>query len=280
MGKFDGVLLASDFDNTLIYTEEALRLGQALPGLPERNRRALQYFMEQGGRFALATGRALPSIAPLAGEVPMNAPGVICNGASLYDFQKQEYLYSALLDGAVRERGQQLLDAFPAVACEAYHIDNVIHAVQPNAITRNHAHMTHVGLVEVETLMQVPLPLGKLLFEGEHAELEQLSARMAQYGWAEDYERIVSGPSLLAVTARGADTGAMVRRLAQRLGIAPEHIYCIGDEANDLSMLAISAVPYAPANCIPAVAASGAVVVSHARDGALADMVADLDRRY
>ena len=54
MGKFDGVLLASDFDNTLIYTEEALRLGQALPGLPERNRRALQYFMEQGGRFALA----------------------------------------------------------------------------------------------------------------------------------------------------------------------------------------------------------------------------------
>ena len=45
-------------------------------------------------------------------------------------------------------------------------------------------------------------------------------------------------------------------------------------------MLAISAVPYAPANCIPAVAASGAVVVSHARDGALADVVADLDRRY
>ena len=25
MGKFDGVLLASDFDNTLLYTEESLR---------------------------------------------------------------------------------------------------------------------------------------------------------------------------------------------------------------------------------------------------------------
>ena len=42
MGKFDGVLLASDFDNTLIYTEEALRTGTPVPPLPERNRKALE----------------------------------------------------------------------------------------------------------------------------------------------------------------------------------------------------------------------------------------------
>ena len=41
MGKFDGVLLASDFDNTLLYTEEALRTGGPVPPLPERNREAL-----------------------------------------------------------------------------------------------------------------------------------------------------------------------------------------------------------------------------------------------
>ena len=49
MGKFTGVLLASDFDNTLIYTEEALRTGAPVPPLPERNREALAYFMAQGG---------------------------------------------------------------------------------------------------------------------------------------------------------------------------------------------------------------------------------------
>ena len=41
MGRFDGVLLASDFDNTLIYTEEALRTGKPVPPLSERNRAAL-----------------------------------------------------------------------------------------------------------------------------------------------------------------------------------------------------------------------------------------------
>ena len=33
MGKFSGVLLTSDFDNTLIYTEDALRSGVPVPPL-------------------------------------------------------------------------------------------------------------------------------------------------------------------------------------------------------------------------------------------------------
>ena len=45
MGKFDGVLLASDFDNTLIYTEDSLRSGAPVPDLSAENRRALEYFM-------------------------------------------------------------------------------------------------------------------------------------------------------------------------------------------------------------------------------------------
>lgn len=39
MGKFTGVLLASDFDNTLIYTEEALRSGVPVPPLLRRTGR-------------------------------------------------------------------------------------------------------------------------------------------------------------------------------------------------------------------------------------------------
>ena len=91
MGKFDGVLLASDFDNTLIYTEAALRSGEPVPDLSPRNREALEYFMGRGGRFAVATGRALAAFRHYADKVPVNAPCVVCNGAAIYDFAKQEY---------------------------------------------------------------------------------------------------------------------------------------------------------------------------------------------
>ena len=61
MGKFDGVLLLSDFDNTLVYTEDALLSGGKLPPLNSANRKAIHYFMAEGGIFSVATGRALPS---------------------------------------------------------------------------------------------------------------------------------------------------------------------------------------------------------------------------
>ena len=280
MGRFDGVLLASDFDNTLIYTEEALIRGEPVPPLPERNRQALEHFMAEGGRYAVSTGRALAAFVKYADQVPMNAPGVVCNGAAIYDFAKGEYLVTALLDERARERGQQVLEAFPQAAVEAYHIDNVIHAVHPNEITRHHEHLTKVGVTEAPSLLDVPLPLGKLLFEADHETLLKIRDFLTDRGWGGDYELIFSGQSLLEMTAKGANKGGMVRRLAELLGIPREHVYCVGDEANDLPMLQWAAEGFAPANCIPAVRDSGATLVSHALDGALADVVELLERKY
>lgn len=280
MGKFTGVLLASDFDNTLIYTEEALRSGVPVPPLSAENRAALERFMAEGGRFAIATGRALAAFLKYAPLVPMNTPGVVCNGAALYDFEKGEYLETALLDGQVRPRGQAVLDRFPDVAVEAYHIENVIHAVHPNHITRRHQHLTRVGVAEAPSLLEVPLPLGKLLFEADHGTLEAVMDFLIGQGWGEDYELIFSGETLLEMTVRGANKGGMIRRLAARLHISMEHVYCVGDEANDLSMLKAAAEGFAPGNCASAVRQSGATIVADARQGALADVVARLEEKY
>lgn len=280
MGIFDGVLLASDFDNTLIYTEEALRTGVPVPPLSAENRKALEHFMAEGGRFAIATGRALAAFMKYADAVPMNAPGIVCNGAALYDFEKGEYLEIAMLDDCARSRGQEMLDRFPDMAAEAYHIDNVIHAVHPNEITRQHERITKVSITEAPSLLEVPLPLGKLLFEAEHDTLEAARAFLNSRGWSGDYELIFSGQNLLEMTARGANKGGMVRRLAARLNISMDHVYCVGDEANDISMLTAAAEGFAPANCVPAVRDCGATIVSDARNSALADVVARLEEKY
>ena len=280
MGKFTGVLLASDFDNTLIHTEPALRSGEPIPSLSEKNRAALEYFMEEGGQFTIATGRALAAFMRYAGEVPMNTPAIVCNGAALYDFSQEDYLEIAMLEGEIRERGQAVLDRFPSVAVEAYHIRNVIHAVHPNEITRNHEHLTKVSITELPTLLDAPLPLGKLLFEGDHETLLQVRAYLDEQGWSQDYELIFSLPTLLELTAHGARKGDMVGRLAKRLGISMDHVYCVGDEANDLSMLTAAAEGFAPANCSAVVKESGATIVSHCNADAIADVIAILDKKY
>lgn len=280
MGKFTGVLLASDFDNTIVDTASSFRGGAEMPAPSARTLEALEYFMKNGGRFTVATGRALASFARLAGGVPMNAPSVLCNGAALYDFAAGEYLDTNFLNEAAHRWVQAVLDRHPAVAVEAYHIGNTIHAVQANEITRHHEHITHVSVTEAPSLLEVPAPLGKLMFEGSHGELEEIGAYLRSQPWAEEYELIFSDPTLLEMTARGANKGGMVRRLAARLGISMAHVYCAGDEANDLSMLGAAAEGFAPANCAAVVRESGATVVSDAAHDALADIVEILDKRY
>ena len=86
MGIFDGMLLVSDFDNTLVYTEEALRLCVDMPPVSPRNRAALKHFMTEGGIFSVATGRAKPAFDTVVDDIPMNGPTVLFNGAAIYDF--------------------------------------------------------------------------------------------------------------------------------------------------------------------------------------------------
>ena len=253
--------------------------GEPLPSLTAENREALESFTAQGGHFAVATGRALAAFQAIAPELPINTPCVLCNGAALYDFARGEYLDCNLLDEAALRRGQALLDDFPTLAVEAYHIGNVVHAVRPNEYVRRHEHLTHVGTEEKPSLLEVPLPLGKFIFEDDHATLQAARRRMTEWGWDADYEIVFSRDNLLEVTAKGANKGGMVLRLAERLGIAREDVCCMGDEANDLSMLRAAGHAFAPANGTDAVKAVS-TVVSHAESRAVADVVDLLDRLY
>ena len=65
MGKFDGVLLVSDYDDTFLGTNHAVS---------PRNYEALNYYLAQGGLFTIATGRAHRTFAPHVHLAPVNAP--------------------------------------------------------------------------------------------------------------------------------------------------------------------------------------------------------------
>lgn len=159
-------------------------------------------------------------------------------------------------------------------------MEGMIYLVHPNETSRRHRLLTQVAMTVAPSLPEVPMPLGKLLFEGDHEILTHVEAIFRREGWADSYELIYSNRELLELTAKGASKGGMVARLAARLGIDRRHVYCIGDEANDLSMLNFAQEGFAPANCVDAVRGSGATIVADVREDALADVVERLERKY
>ncbi|MBE6908143.1 MAG: HAD-IIB family hydrolase [Ruminococcaceae bacterium] len=282
MGKFDRVLLASDFDNTLVYTQGALDAGLTeLPPLPARSREALEYFTQNGGFFSVSTGRALPAFARYAAELPINAPCIIANGAGLYDFRTEEYVYTAFLHEETRAHVAVLLERFPQLPFEIYHTDRRIHAMHPNRFIINHEHLTRAKTVTIESFDEVDFPLVKLLFEDERDALDEVADYIRAQSWGGEYELIYSGDHLLEMTARGATKGGMVLRLAEKLGVARKDVYCFGDHSNDISMAEVSAVRFAPANAIEEMKALPEMhIVSHCADGAVADVIEALDKTY
>ena len=280
MGKFDGLLLVSDFDNTLVYTEEALQKCVDMPPVSDKNRAALEYFMANGGLFAVATGRAKPAFETVVDGIPMNAPTVLFNGAAIYDFAQDRYVETAFLDADIYDHVDALLARFPDLCFEIYHDDRRIHVLHPNEFTRNHEHLTRAKTVEVKSFREVDLPMIKLLFEEEKPLLEQVRDFIVSQEWGKRYELIFSSDHLLELTRRGATKGGMILKLAKLLGVARKDIYCIGDHNNDIPMLEVSEIGFAPENAIPEVKEWGAHIVCHCKDGALADVVEILNHRY
>ena len=67
MALFSGLLLASDFDDTLLPTSRVRGAGAPPRSVSEENRAALAYFIAEGGRFTVSTGRSAAT-SPLQGE--------------------------------------------------------------------------------------------------------------------------------------------------------------------------------------------------------------------
>ena len=268
MGKFDGLLLVSDFDDTLYAPEVAV---------PERNVTAIRYFTQEGGRFTVATGRAHRTFAPYVHLVPINAPAVLSNGAAIYDFQADQPVEQSWLDESAPQDLGAVLDRFPSLSIEAYHGED-IYIWNPNEITL--AHMKKVNcdytLCPVE---QIPTPWVKALFHQDHEIL--LAARaFLQEAYPGRYEAIFSNDWYLEITRAGCNKGGMVARLAGLLGIAPDCVYCVGDNQNDIPMLEKSAIPFAPANCAQEVRNWGARILCPCQEGVIGDIVEILDKLY
>ena len=268
MGKFDGLLLVSDFDDTLYDFQHRV---------PPRNIEAIRYWIQEGGRFTVATGRAHRTFAPHVHLVPIDAPVVLSNGSALYDFQGDTMLVQTFLPPEAPAHFAALLAEFPSLAMEAYHGED-IYVYRPNAVTD--AHMAKVGTdYEERAVPDMPSPWTKAIVQQEYGEL--LKAR----AWLEEhcpgrYEAIFSNRYYLEITRRGCNKGGMVQRLIDMLGVERDNLYCVGDNQNDIPMMALSAIPFAPANCAQEVKDWGAKLLCHCDEGVIGDIVEILDRKY
>ena len=280
MSELSGVLLVCDFDNTIASTKESLQRGLPFPGVPEENRAAILRFMEQGGRFSVVTGRAFPAYRDIRPLVPTNCPTGLFNGAALYDYEKGEYVYRNGVSERFYAYCREVLDAFPTLGMEIFMWDERVYAVRPNDFVVRHQQFTRAPWVEVPSAEAIGELPAKMLFEDDEETLARVGAFIRSRPWYGDTEAIFSTRNLLEFTARGAHKGGAVLALCSLLGIEKKHLYCAGDEQNDLAMLLEAEEGFIPADANPCLLDRGFTVVRPPSEGSIADIVARLEKKY
>lgn len=268
MGKFDHVLLASDFDDTLYNSKREVS---------KENIAAIEYFIREGGYFTVSTGRAHRTFTPYFSAAPINAPVILANGALLWDYAADKVVCEYPMPATAADDLTEMARALPQIGVEIYQGDDV-YIENPNAYTDHHVKRVGTDWTE-RKLVDMPQPWSKAVLQASRADLEVAQTFLVDR-WDDRYEVIFSNDVLLECTAKGATKGGMVLKLAELLGVARKDIYCVGDNQNDLPMLAVSAIPFAPANCADAVREVNPRIVRHCDEHAIAHIVEILDEMY
>lgn len=89
MGIFDGIILISDMDGTIINSDKKIS---------ERDKKAINYFKENGGLFTIATGRMLPSANRYVLDLDLSLPIILYNGGKIYDYKEEKTLKEYYLE--------------------------------------------------------------------------------------------------------------------------------------------------------------------------------------
>ena len=268
MGKFAGYLLVSDFDGTLIDHQQSVS---------DENIGAIREFIAEGGRFVGATGRTELNVRPYVAGLPLNSPWILYNGAAIYDWQSETFVYKALLDRA-------LTGAFVArVLARLPEINVQVYSGGPYSQINSRAQPDAHAVREAQSFANRPIEqtspewLKVLFCDDDPALIDAVAAMLVDDPLAAYVHPTRSGPRYFELTASGVNKGSALRRLKRLFDPPVRRVVAIGDYHNDIEMLRTADIAAAPQSALPEVKAHAQIITQDHRQSAIADLVERLD---
>lgn len=271
MGLFDDVLIASDYDGTLANGADPI---------PRRVYDAVRFFREEGGLFTVSTGRVYTTF-PAYDPLLINAPVLLGNGVSAYDYEAGRTLFAEELGTEAFPAIAEIAKRFPGVAVELFGYGGTAR-VHANAVSD--AHLSRFGIIPAEAdpgrLEEACRPWAKIMAVGGPEEIAGVQELLR-----EGYPQIRFLPTkggFLEILPANADKGKSLTRLAGILGIPMRNVIAFGDAYNDIEMLEAAAITFVPENGDEYAKARADHIVCANTEGAIADgigILTDLARK-
>lgn len=278
MGKFSGILFASDFDHTLSGMDGKI---------PPQNIDAIRAFIAEGGCFTISSGRSIELLRQKVAAIPVNAPCICFNGAACYDYAAEKLFYAQPLPDNAPEILRAAFEFDERLFAEVQRID--AHYVFNGGTVRD-AFLKTDGVAPLHTEGEIPLPWMKLVLCDPdattlHEPVDMVPEKTLDYmNRLREHMLAACGdicyvtrslPRVVEIGAANSNKGASARRLARSLGL--HTLVCAGDAPNDLEMLLEADISFVPADADAAIRAlPGVRLTVPCGEGCVADAIGQL----
>ena len=269
-------LFVSDLDGTLIDGKLTI---------PSDSAAGINAAIARGDGFAAATARTPATVKEILKPIQGALPAIVMNGAGVFDFEKEEYLWLAELS---REKAQAVLDTLDSLEMDGFLY--TIHGCAIDVYYRELENLSQRMFLEARTGKpyktfrqgQAPENARRVFFC--IIDSEERTARLAQAlrqspGLQVFHYRDVHDPENWYVEVYDASCSKAVgvRFLKERFGF--DHVVAFGDNHNDLPLFEAADESYAVAGAVAELKQAATGVLSEPDIGAVGRFIGEYARR-
>ena len=258
-------LIASDIDGTI--NNKARRLVR-------RNYDAIhRYIDEFGGNFTLASGRSPDSMRKHFKRLDIaDGKAIVIYGAGIYDFSKEEMIWSDPLNEHCIDMVRKSLEKFPFLAFQVIS-DKVVYLFRPTPSARILAENAQYPIKYFYNFDKIPKENWyKVIYTGFPIEMKMVSKFIESLSNTTENLMFSSAWSYEMVNET-TNKGKAVLKLAEMLGVEKENTAAIGDYFNDYEMLKHVGLPASCGQAPKGMKDIAKLVTCHCNEGAVADLI-------
>ena len=265
MKKLNCKLIVSDFDGTLANSENEVT---------DEVKNAINSFVEDGGIFAVCTGRILPSILPRVRAIGLKGLVIACQGSVIANIESGEIIKSVGFTSAETSEICAFLEELNTNV-QAYFLDG-FYSDLPEGEKHLKLYEDIIGVKarhsEKPLSQIVDGSFNKVATLCRADEQEELYAKIkAKFG--SRFDVTCSAKVLIEISPLGETKGAAIGFLSGHYGVPVEKICAVGDNLNDLSMLVAAGVGVAVGNAVDGLKAAANHVTVTCDEGAVARVI-------
>ena len=268
MQKFEGILICTDLDGTLLKNDKSVS---------SENIEAINYFKSSGGLFTFITGRMPYYSSKIYGMIEPNAPVGCINGGGLYDHRTEEYVWHAPdFDKDIFELIECVEKNVRGIGIQVVGYDRTYFSSE-NEATANFRRRTEVPNIQ-KYYKDVTEPIAKIVFADYNQDnIDKVDACIKSHPLSEKYSYLQSEKTLYEILPKGMHKGTVLLKMAEILGIDKQKTVAVGDYDNDIGMLRVAGAGIAVANASPGAKAAAKYITVSNEEHAIAHIIADIE---